>query len=145
MNIFTRRRLFNRKRCNLRDDTGQALVEFALVMPLLLILVVGVIEFGRGWNAYQVITDAAREGARRVAVTRADAAAVTPVVHNALRSASFDPALSRVTVLPGAGTGAPSSVTVDYRYRFTFLGPLLNWAGDRTTITLRSTAVMRNE
>jgi hypothetical protein len=44
---------------------GQALVEFALVLPLVLLLVVGMLEFARAWNVHQVVTDALREGARR--------------------------------------------------------------------------------
>ncbi len=45
----------------LRQDTrGQAMVEFALVLPLLLILLIGVFEFGRAWNVYHAVTDAAR-------------------------------------------------------------------------------------
>ena len=44
---------------------GQALVEFALVLPLVLLLVVGMLEFARAWNLHQTMTDAVREGARR--------------------------------------------------------------------------------
>ena len=47
---------------------GQAIVEFAVVLVLLLMLVIGVFEFGRAWNIYQVITDAARGGARMAVV-----------------------------------------------------------------------------
>jgi Flp pilus assembly protein TadG len=50
------------------DERGQALVEFALVLPLILLLMVGMLEFARAWNLHQVMTDAAREGARRAAV-----------------------------------------------------------------------------
>ena len=49
-------------------EAGQALVEFALVVPLLLLLVVGVIEFGRAWNVSQAVNYAARQGARTAAV-----------------------------------------------------------------------------
>lgn len=51
------RRMLNRK--------GQALVEFALVLPLVLLLVVGMLEFARAWNLHQTMTDAVREGGRR--------------------------------------------------------------------------------
>ncbi len=43
---------------------GQAVVEFALVLPLILIMLISVFEFARAWNIQQVLTDAAREGAR---------------------------------------------------------------------------------
>ena len=52
------------------DDprAGQALVEFALVAPILLLLLLGIVDFARAWNVYEVLTDAAREGAREAVV-----------------------------------------------------------------------------
>ncbi|MEW6173975.1 MAG: TadE/TadG family type IV pilus assembly protein [Bacillota bacterium] len=50
-------------------ESGQTLVEFALVVPLLLLLVFGTIEFGRIFHAQLVVTSAAQEGARKAAVT----------------------------------------------------------------------------
>ena len=47
------------------DERGQATVEFALILPLLLGLILGIIEFGRAWNLSQVATDAVRESTRR--------------------------------------------------------------------------------
>jgi len=47
---------------------GQALVEFALVLPILVLILMGIIEFGRIFFAYLVITEMAREGARYAAV-----------------------------------------------------------------------------
>ena len=52
----------------LKDQRGGAMVEFAIVVPLLMLFVMGIVEFGRAWNTYQVVTDAAREGARRAVV-----------------------------------------------------------------------------
>lgn len=53
---------------NEKKESGQTLVELALVLPVLLILIFGVIEFGRIFHATHVITSAAREGARAAAV-----------------------------------------------------------------------------
>jgi hypothetical protein len=50
-------------------ESGQSLVEFALVVPLLFLLLFGSIEFGRVFHAHLVITSAAREGARKAIVT----------------------------------------------------------------------------
>ncbi|MGB7970763.1 MAG: TadE family protein [Candidatus Deferrimicrobiaceae bacterium] len=47
---------------------GQSLVEFALLLPLFLLMVVGVAEFGRAWMTRNILTGAAREGARVAAV-----------------------------------------------------------------------------
>ena len=43
------------------DESGQAIVELALVLPILLLLVVGIIEFARAWNVHEALTDATRE------------------------------------------------------------------------------------
>ena len=51
-----------------RTERGQSLVEFALVIPVLLILVFGIIDFGMGLRAYITVTQATREGARFGAV-----------------------------------------------------------------------------
>jgi len=51
-----------------RDARGQALVEFALLLPVLLLLVLGIVELGRAWNLAQMMSDVAREGARRAVI-----------------------------------------------------------------------------
>ena len=50
------------------DSRGQALLEFALILPILLLLVLGILEFGRAWNLAQMMSDVAREGARRAVI-----------------------------------------------------------------------------
>ena len=48
----------------LRSERGQALIEMALTLPLLLLICVGIFEFGRAYQTWEVLTNAAREGAR---------------------------------------------------------------------------------
>ncbi|MGE5190335.1 MAG: TadE/TadG family type IV pilus assembly protein [Gemmatimonadota bacterium] len=60
------RRAAGRRR--LGGTGGQSLVEFALVAPILLLLVIGIAEFGRAWMAHNVVTGAAREAVRIAAV-----------------------------------------------------------------------------
>ncbi len=55
-----------------RTERGQALAEFALVLPLVLLFIAGITEMSRAWNIKQVVTDAAREGARYTVVKDAD-------------------------------------------------------------------------
>ena len=55
------RRLLTRSR---RDEKGAELIEFALVVPILLLLVAGIVDFGFMFQRYEVVTNAAREGAR---------------------------------------------------------------------------------
>jgi len=52
-----------------REEAGAELLEAALVLPVLLMLLLGIVVFGRGWNIYQTITRAAREGAREAVLT----------------------------------------------------------------------------
>jgi TadE-like protein len=103
-----------------RRDGGAAAVETAIVLPLLLVLVFGIIDFGRMLNAQIVVTEAAREGARAGAlggdpVTRATAVA------GGLR-VSVDP-----------GTPCTGDSTQDARvkvdYQFTFITPVGALAG----------------
>jgi Flp pilus assembly protein TadG len=51
-----------------RDTKGQALLEFALILPVVLLLVLGILEFGRAWNLAQMMSDVAREGTRRAVI-----------------------------------------------------------------------------
>lgn len=54
----------------LRRDDGQAMVEFALVMPILIMLLLGIVQFGIIFNNYETMTDATRVGARKAATSR---------------------------------------------------------------------------
>ena len=131
-----------------KSETGQALVEFALVAPLLLMLVIGVFEFGRAWNVYQVITEAARDGARAAVVADAgvtqDSALST--VRHALGRAGLDTSSASISLTGWrAGTGTPASVKIQYPYRFVFLRPFMGWTSDGATIQLRTAFTMRNE
>src|SRR6185503_3702024 len=69
-----------------REGSGQSLVEFALVVVMFLLLVVGIVEFGRAWNLYQILANASREGARLAALPNGftTASAVTTTVRNYL-------------------------------------------------------------
>src|SRR4051794_30159907 len=53
-----------------RKEDGQAMVEFAIVLPILVVLVFGIIEFGITLNHYLTLTDAVRAGARQASVSR---------------------------------------------------------------------------
>lgn len=134
-----------------RADAGQSLVEFAIILPLLLGIVIGIFEFGRAWNVYQVLTNTAREGARAAVIRSNSDQFVDNVIRERLQSAALEPDSASVTIVGrGDGAGQSSSVQVSYPYRFQFLGPIValldgsdsNMAG---TLTLSTTAVMRNE
>ena len=54
----------------LRREDGQAMVEFAMVLPILVVLLLGIVQFGIIFNNYETMTDAARVGARQAATSR---------------------------------------------------------------------------
>ncbi len=133
-----------------RSDAGQSLVEFALVMPIVLLMLVGIIEFGRAWNVQQVLTDAAREGARQAvlanpAVTQQS---VRGNINAALARAAIDTTTAQIT-LTGVGAPVGNLVTVDVQspYQFRFLGVLINLSGlgQNGYVVLKTQFVMRHE
>lgn len=134
-----------------KTERGQALVEFAIVLPVLLLLLVGILEFGRAWNLKQVIVDAAREGARRAVIadptiTEAD---VLNKVAEVLAASNFDPAAANITLsgFAGASTGDQIAVRIEYPYQFRFLRPLINlvFTSNDGVVTLATEGRMRKE
>lgn len=84
-----------------KNEKGQSLVEFALVLPILLLLVLGMLEYGWMLNAKISVTGAAREGAR-----------ASSVVGKANSSQAYDKAFAAANAYMGAGTFAAGDVTV---------------------------------
>jgi Flp pilus assembly protein TadG len=134
-------RTWSRARLRLGSQRGNAVVEFALLAPLLFIILFGITEFGRAFGATQALYSAAREGARLAAVTEPDQAAVTARINQVLAAAGVTP--SGITVA-GPNGGADPTITVTVTSDFTVLpGNLLGtFTG---TIPLRATCVMRHE
>jgi Flp pilus assembly protein TadG len=130
-----------------RGRKGQALAEFALILPVLFLLIAGIIEFGRAWNIKQVVTDASREGARYAVVKNAsvpNAAAVETKVRERLALGGVTTATVTVS---GAwrSTASPATVAVSTQYRMGWVGAIMSWVGGSSTITIASTTTMRNE
>jgi hypothetical protein len=125
-------------------ERGTSLVEFAMVLPLLLVLLFTIVDFGRAFQSWITITNAAREGAR-VGSTGADA---TTICNRVKATAGVTGAVCTVTGVPGF-TGDDVSVKVDYTLNLiTPLGPMLALIGGgdfETSFPLSTTAVMRIE
>jgi Flp pilus assembly protein TadG len=139
-----------------RSEAGAELVEFALVLPVLLLVFGGIIDFGLLLQRQQVVTNAAREGARLAVLpgyTTTDVQArVTQFVHEGLNNPSTTPvtAVTTVTLTPGAGPPFQAAqVQVTLNDRFLILGPLVSLVGGSGgsfgTIALRATSTMRVE
>jgi Flp pilus assembly protein TadG len=108
-----------RTRKNARDR-GAAAVEFALLLPVLLLILFMIIDAGRALNAQLTLTEAARTGARLAALGQPD-----PTVVSSTQAAASGLTGVTVTVTDCApGAGPTTSATVDVSYSFTFVTPI---------------------
>ena len=140
---------------NRRSETGTALIEAAITLPLLLLMSVGVFEFGRAYQTWQVITNAAREGARIAVLPSATSGAVTQRVRDYMQAGQLSRYSSAgVTVDSGVAlrVGGPpeaTRVTVTYPFTFVVLQPIARLISPSTTLgsalTMNAQALMRNE
>jgi Flp pilus assembly protein TadG len=122
-------------RLQIRNQRGQTMTEFALVMPLLLFLLLGVIQFGIVFNNYITLTDAVRAGARKGAVGRRLQNPSNAVVQQ-VRTAATDLKTSSLTVNVNStwASGSDISVTATYPYQIKLLGLVVK-SGNLTSTT----------
>src|SRR5215510_7108905 len=92
---------------NLLSQRGAAYLEFAMVLPFFLVFVMGIVEFGRGFNIYHNLTNACREGARQAAVNDANQTTLTSADTVRDRVVSYMNSLG-LTTSYYTGTGAPN-------------------------------------
>jgi Flp pilus assembly protein TadG len=115
------------------SDRGSELVEMAIVLPIFILLIMGIIDFGFLFQKYEVVVNAAREGARLAAVGTHDNAAVETRVHNFLTDAGLTgTANAQVgdTSMTISGIAvATKTVTVLYPSDFLFLPGSVNLQG----------------
>jgi len=134
---------------------GQAVVEFALVLPVVLLLLFGAIEFGRAYLRLHVLTNAAREGARVGSMPGSLEADVAAKVEEFLASAGVDPATCSTSVSVTDEAGDPRSgglsaaeqgdrVEVSVHHEFQVLSGYII-PGFQGTIPLGATCVFRHE
>jgi Flp pilus assembly protein TadG len=136
----------------LRNERGAALIETAVTLPLILLVSVGIFEFGRAYQTWQVLTNAAREGARIAVLLDTTDAQVTNTVRTYITDGGLPNAASTtVTVLRNEPLGATtgSRITVSYPFSFMVLNPVIRLVAPTSTtgnsITMQSSALMRNE
>lgn len=139
-----------------KNERGTALIETALTLPVLLLVSIGIFEFGRAYQTQQVLTNAAREGAR-VAILPGQPTGVVQARVTAYATAGqiYNPTSAVATVTQtqvsiGGGNTAPGSkVTVTYPYSFMVLQPVARLVASKsmvgTAFTMTATAEMRNE
>jgi len=139
-----------------RSETGAALLEAAFTIPILLLVTVGILEFGRAYQTWQVLTNAAREGARIAVLPDLTASVVQQRVRDYMQAgqltryntAAVTVNLSATLTVNGAPVSA-SQVAVDYPFTFIALQPVARLISPTTTlgsaVTMHAEAVMRNE
>jgi Flp pilus assembly protein TadG len=138
-----------------RSESGAELVEFALTFPLLLLVVLGIIDFGTMFQQYEVVTNAAREGARiAVLPNYTDPDVLTRVDQYVSQSiftlggGNLQRTVTRNAAVAVGGGACMSTVTVtvNYDHTYLFLGGIGTYFG-RTfgTKTLSASSTMRTE
>ncbi|CAG9165019.1 hypothetical protein LMG23992_00165 [Cupriavidus laharis] len=134
-----------------QKQKGVAAVEFAIVLPILLMIVFGIVDFGIGLYNKAVLTNAAREGARAGIVLRSPkytAADVNAVVQQyaanyLITFGTTNTPVVDATVGIGGSFGQPLTVKVSWTYSGLWLGRL--YSAFANPLVLSSTAVMNNE
>jgi Flp pilus assembly protein TadG len=116
----------------LRRQSGQAIVEFVIVLPVLVMLVVGIAQFGLAFHNYLSITDATRVGARAAAVKRTAGAcpAAKTAIQSTVSATQWTQISTRITCTAGANVGDAVAVTVKYPFRIGLPG--FSRSGDLT-------------
>ena len=138
------------------SERGAALLEAAITIPMLLLLAVGIFEFGRAWQTWQVLTNAAREGARLAVLPDPTPGAPEARAREYMMGgqlpkygeAAVDVNRSASITVNGGAVSA-SQVTIDYPFTFIVLQPVARLVSPGTSVggplTMRAQAVMRNE
>jgi Flp pilus assembly protein TadG len=125
-----------------RRSRGQAMVEFTLILPCLMLLILGIYQFGQTYSDYIQVTNAARDGGRKALVSRSDSNGVADAI-TAAKNATWwlDKSKMSVTVSPAQPwtQGQNVTVTVTYPYSISLLGFVV------ASGTLKSATTVRME
>jgi Flp pilus assembly protein TadG len=135
----------------LGGERGSELIEMAIVTPLLLVLVAGVVDYGVLFQRFEIVTNAVREGARLATIPGHTQAQVQNRVVAYLNSAGITSGYSTPVMqpapIPGPGTNwAGVRVSLTYTHTFIFLDPMLKIIGGGVLpSSFTASAVMRSQ
>src|SRR5262249_39683159 len=140
----------------MKSERGQALLETAIALPLVLLVSVSIFEFGRAYQVFQVLTNASREAARIAALPGTTDADINKRVQDYLTAGQVaNPTNATVvidrtqTVSIGLGTAPATQITVNYPFNFMVLNPVAKLVMSSSNLggafTMSTQAVMRNE
>lgn len=127
-----------------RSRRGAAAVEFAIVVPVFLVMVVAILEFGRLVMVQQIITTASREGARTAILEGSTATDVQSTVNAYLANSSVNQATIEISPssLSSASPGDPITVTISTNFADASWLPAPWFAGNAV---LTASTLMRRE
>jgi|SRR5579885_2951155 Flp pilus assembly protein TadG len=127
-----------------RYTTGSALIEFALLLPVLITLILGTIEIGWALFVQDTLVDAAREGARVAVTQNVSTTTITASIENLLTNSNLPGDKSTVTISPSAVSlqtkGTPITVQVSLPYSDVSILPTTLFLGS-TTLSAQVTMV----
>lgn len=137
-------------------ERGSAMVETAITIPILLMMMVGIFEVGRAYETWQVLTNAAREGARMSVTPSSTEEVTTALIRQYMadgqlgNSSTATVVVDKTATINAGGTAVSASlVTVDYPFEFIMLQPVVRLVAPGATVggplTMRTTSIMRNE
>ncbi len=138
----------------LSSQRGQALLETALVLPLVLLVATSIFEFGRAYQTWQVLTNASREAARIAVLPGTTDADIQTRVQQYLTAGQLvgtaSVAVDRTrTISIGLGTAGSTRITVSYPFNFIVLNPVARLVVGNSSLgaalTMSAQAEMRNE
>ena len=135
-----------------KDERGAALLETAITIPIILLIAVGIFEFGRAYQTWQVLTNAAREGARVAILSDKTDADVETTVRNYMSGGGLPNSASAPVVVNRnvpMGPNTASQITINYPFSFIVLNPVVKLVTKSSNtgkpLTMQSVALMRNE
>jgi Flp pilus assembly pilin Flp len=125
------------RRGSAHSDRGAAAVEFALLLPLLVLIVFGMIDFGRAINAQITLTQAAREGARALALGQSTYQSRAQTAALGLSGVTVTPLPDSlgVTGCPAGSAQTGDDAVVQVTYKFSFVTPIGYIFGPTKTLT----------
>ncbi len=133
----------------LRNERGAALLETAVTLPLILLISVAIFEFGRAYQVQQVLTNAAREGARVAVLPNFTDQQVTQVVRDYMSSGGLTPVNPTIQSNVPFGPNDASRVTINYPFNFIVLNPVARLVSRGATVggalNMQASTLMRNE
>lgn len=126
----------------MKSEKGQSMVETALILPIILLLLFGIVDFGRIFHAYLTLDHAGREGARLASIQSEDNVIKDRITASV---AGLDDTKLTISIAPAGASTRPSGtdVTITLAYSIDFLTPFLDPL--LSPLTLTDITVMRVE